>query len=243
MKISRNSSQNGVTLIELMVVVAVSSVVMAGMYLFYQTNLRSHITQQAVVDMQQDMRAAAYMLAREIRSAGYDPRETTGATIITARIAEIQFQLDENEDGDFVDETLGNDPNEQIRYLLSNDDGDGMADGTPCNLSREVWNDGLQDVALNIDALNFVYLDADGNDLMDYGAFPPAVPADELENIRTVQITIVGRSGQELPYLFNSGADTGSFTNQQGQVILGTPIDEFRRIRLTTEIRVRNMGL
>ncbi len=241
MMILTNNNHKGFSLIELMVVMAISSIVMAGIYMFYQSNLRSHITQQALVDMQQDMRAAMYMMTREIRVAGYDPTRSTAATFTIASIAEVQFQLDDNGDGDF-DAGGGNDPNEQVRYVLSNDaDGDGVADGTPCNLVRQEWADPVQVVALNIDALNIVYLDQDGTDLIDPAT--GSVPADEIRDIRSVQITIVGRSGEQLPVLFNSGTDNSSFTNQQGTEILGAQNDEFRRMRLTSEVKVRNMGL
>ena len=241
MMISTNNNHKGFSLIELMVVVAITSIVMAGIYMFYQYNLRSHITQQALVDMQQDMRAAMYMMTREIRVAGYDPSRSTAATFTIASIAEVQFQLDDNGDGDF-DDGGGNDPNEQVRYVLSNDaDGDGVADGTPCNLVRQEWADPVQVVALNIDALNIVYLDQDGTDLIDPAT--GSVPADEIRDIRSVQITIVGRSGEQLPVLFNSGTDNTSYINQQDTEILGAQNDEFRRMRLTSEVKVRNMGL
>ena len=41
----------------------------------------------------------------------------------------------------------------------------------------------------------------------------------------------------------NSGTDSTSYTNQQGTEILAAQNDEFRRMRLTSEIKVRNMGL
>jgi type IV pilus assembly protein PilW len=242
MMISTNNNHKGFSLIELMVVMAIASIVMAGIYMFYQSNLRSYITQQTLVDMQQDMRAAMYMMTREIRVAGYDPSRSTAATFLIASTAEVQFQLDDNGDGDFDDGGGGDDPNEQVRYVLSNDaDGDGVADGTPCNLERQEWADPVQVVALNIDALNFVYFDRDGNDLIDPAT--GSVPADDIRDIRSVQITIVGRSGAQLPVLFNSGTDNTSYTNQQGTEILGAQNDEFHRIRLTSEVKVRNMGL
>ena len=242
MMISTHHNHKGFSLIELMVIMAIGSIVMAGIYTFYQSSLRSHITQQTLVDMQQDMRAAMYMMTREIRVAGYDPTRDTGATFLIASSAEVQFQMDDNRDGDFDDGGGGNDPDEQVRYVLSNDaDGDGVADGTPCNLMRQEWADAEQVVALNVDALNIVYFDQDGADLVDPAT--GSVPADEIRNIRSVQITIVGRSGTTVPVLMNSGTDSTSYTNQQGTEILGAQNDEFRRIRLTSEVKVRNMGL
>lgn len=242
MMISKNNNHKGFSILELMVAMAVGSIVIAGIYMFFQSNLRSYITQQTLVDMQQDMRAAMHMMTREIRVAGYDPTRDTDATFLIASTAEVQFQLDDNSDGDFDDGGGGNDPDEQVRYALSNDaDGDGVADGTPCNLMRQEWADAEQVVALNVDALNIVYFDEDGTDLID--PMTGSVPADEIRDIRSVQITIVGRSGAQLPVLFNSSTDNTSYINQQGTEILGAQNDEFRRIRLTSDIKVRNMGL
>ena len=46
----------------------------------------------------------------------------------------------------------------------------------------------------NIDNVQFRYFDGDNSDLMDYGLSPPQVPADELVDIRTVEIQINGRA-------------------------------------------------
>jgi len=96
MMISVNTSQKGFSLIELMVTMAIASVLMAGIYKFYHHQLRTHVTQQEMVDMQQDARAAMYMMTREIRMAGYDPQYNTGATIRTANVAAIAFDSDDN---------------------------------------------------------------------------------------------------------------------------------------------------
>jgi len=53
----------------------------------------------------------------------------------------------------------------------------------------------------NIDNVQFTYLDADNADLIDAPLTPPQVPADELINIRTVeiQITVAEPAGIEEP--------------------------------------------
>ena len=236
---SMHTGNKGMTLIELMVAMAIASVLMAGIYTFYQNQLKSHITQEELVDMQQDARVGMYMMTREIRMAGYDPANT-GATIRTANAGQIAFDSDENDDG-VIDANT-----ERFYFALSNDgDGDGIADGTPCNLERGNWVTpsnpvNLNPVALNIDALNFVYLDADGNTLNDDGA---GNVTTSLPDIRTVQITLVARSGDEVPALMRRREDRTTYTNQQGRVILPAPNDNFRRIRLTAAVKVRNLGL
>jgi type IV pilus assembly protein PilW len=241
MMISTNTSQKGFSLIELMVAMAIASVLMAGIYTFYHNQLKTHITQQEMVDMQQDARAAMYMMTREIRMAGYDP-QNTGATIRTANVAQMAFDSDSDGTADGVI----NANSERFYYALSNDaDRDGLADGTPCNLVRGGWDNSLNPedlnpVALNIDALNFVYLDNDGNTLNDDGN---GNVTSSLADIRSVQITLVARSGDVVPVLMRKHTDNTIYTNQQGTVILPAQNDNFRRIRLTATVKVRNLGL
>ena len=240
---SINSSQKGFSLIELMVSMAIASILMAGIYTFYQNQLKSHITQQQMVDMQQDARAAMYMMTRELRMAGYDP-QNTGATIRTANVAQMAF----DSDSDGAADGVINDNTERFFYALSNDaDEDGLADGTPCNLQRGSWDapaapvsKTMNPLALNIEALNFVYLDIDGDTLNDDGNGNVIA---NIGAIRSVEITLVARSGDALPALMRDQIDNTVYTNQQGRVLLPAPNDNFRRIRLTAAVKVRNLGL
>ena len=217
---SITTSQKGFSLLELMVAMAIASVLMAGIYTFYHNQLKTHITQQEMVDMQQDARAAMYMMTREIRMAGYDPQYNSGATIRTANDEAIAFDSDENRNGVI-------DTDERFYYALNNG-----------SLVRGGWNtpsapvpEDLNPAALNIDALNFVYLDNAGNTTSD------------LPSIRSVQITLVARSGDAVPALMRKRTDSTIYANQQGTIILPAQNDNFRRIRLTTAVKVRNMGL
>ena len=220
----------GFTLVELLVAMAISSIVLASVAAAYRTQIRTHVTQQMVVDMQQNIRGAMYIMQREIRMAGHDPTGLTGASILVADDAQLQFQSDDNGDGDFIDGG-GNDLMEQIRYAMT---GGG-------DLGRQLWNGPLTPLAENIDAINFVYLD---------GADPPnvlATPVPEINrsDIRSVQITIVARSGQNLPGLFYQATDDRIYRNQQGTIILDMSAapDSFRRQLLTAEVKCRNLGL
>ena len=105
-------------------------------------------------------------------------------------------------------------------------------------------------IATDIDALNFVYLDVDGNDLINYALTPPQVPAADLDEIVSVQITIVARAGQsERQGLPGNKTDTKVYMNQQDRpgddwdVIMPAPNDRYRRIVLTADVKCRNLGL
>jgi type IV pilus assembly protein PilW len=136
-------------------------------------------------------------------------------------------------DGDF------NDEEENLRYALDNDaDGDGIADGTPCHLGRErIAGGGLQPICENVDALNFVYLDADGV-VLD----PVGTPGD-IGRIRSIEVTVVARSGEQLPGLVNTSVDNRVYRNQRGDIILPAQGDDFIRLVFSTTIKARNLGL
>jgi type IV pilus assembly protein PilW len=210
-------SNRGFSLLELMVSLVVASILMAGIYAAYITQLRAHMTQQLTVEMQQNLRAAMQIMAREIRMAGYNPTTTAGSGITTMFANSFGFTADLNGNG--TTNVAGVDTNENVRYAI-NANGD---------LGRDTGG-GLQPVAEFIDALNFVYLDEDGNITSD--------PTD----VRSVQVTFVGRSSRIIPALFNRQTDTQTYRNQQGQVLLPAPNDLFRRMIITSDIKCRNLG-
>ena len=244
------ANKKGFTLIEILVALAISGVVMTAIYSSYRNQVSSHTTQQRIVDMQQNIRGGLTMMEREIRMAGYDPTENAGARITLADRAELTMQMDitggetdniDNDNDGTVDEadeeSYGdgdtNDPNETVRYVLNNDaNKDGIADATPCHLGRDTGG-GRQPAAYNIDALNFVYLDASGTVL--------ATPVSNPNLIRTIQVTMVAREGTRVPVLSYKTTNTRTYQNQQGQVVLPAQNDNFRRLILTSNIYCRNM--
>ena len=253
-----SSKSRGFSLVELMVALALSSIIMGIIYASYQAQLRSQLTQQQVVEMQQNARAAMFAMEREIRLAGYDPTDSGFPQITSAQTGSITFSMDINNGvDDDLDGTTDefdergqpnvdgdtNDNLEQITYRLSNDaGGDGIADGLDCNLERQYWDGAAMqtdDISLNIDVLNFVYLDENGNDLI----VGSSVPAGQLADIRSVQISIVARAGENPRYgLPNQDLDNKDYENQQGAVILPAQNDRFRRIVLSADVLCRNLG-
>ena len=169
-------------MVELLVVLAVSSIVLSLMYQVYRSQLKSHTTQQELVGMQQNLRAALYLIERDIRMAGHGPNGGVADPAITiARDDEIEFAMDvtggstlEPSDGDTAD------PGEQMTYRhdVSGD------------LIRNA-NDGNGDQPIlpleDIDSITFVYKDEDGTTL-DYAALA-ADPAERSE-IRSVEIIL-----------------------------------------------------
>jgi type IV pilus assembly protein PilW len=215
--------EHGFTLMELLVVILMMGVVMAGIYAVYTSQQKSFVVQEDVAEMQQNLRAAMFFLVRDIRLSGCNPTGKADAGITTANANTISMSMDirgKNPD-DPPDGDTG-DPEERVTYALMDTDGDGNVD----SLGRDTGA-GLVAVASNIEALNFVYLDVNGN-----------ITAD-LTKMRSVQLTVVART--EAPS--NGYVDTTSYKNLQGTVVLPPQNDGFRRRVFATNIRCRNLGL
>jgi type IV pilus assembly protein PilW len=125
MKIQRNNQ--GFSLTELLVAMVIAGVVLSALYSQYLTQQRAYETTEAVTDAQQNLRAAMFMLERDVRMAGYDPTDGaaagfsnatghpqlrhTAATLPTTSY--VCFSWDRDEDGAIADE-------EWIAYTLNN---------------------------------------------------------------------------------------------------------------------------
>jgi type IV pilus assembly protein PilW len=66
-----NKKDRGVTLIELMIVLVIAAVLVAGVYSLFITQHRSYAVQDQVAGVQQDARVALDIMARDIRMAGF----------------------------------------------------------------------------------------------------------------------------------------------------------------------------
>ena len=75
---SNKRYESGFTLMELMIAMAISVVVMAAIYEVYLSQQKAYTTQQMVIEMQQNARAAMSLMKREIRMAGYKPAASDG---------------------------------------------------------------------------------------------------------------------------------------------------------------------
>jgi len=189
--------RDGFTLIELLVAMALAGIVMAAIYSTYYSQQKSFLVQEQLAAMEQNLRAAMFYMERDIRMAGCDPTRAAGAGITTADATSLRFTEDSDGDGALV----------SITYSLYID-----TDGIQ-KLGRDAGG-GTIPVAENIEALDFVYLD---------GASPPNVLNDpgtnnvlpaNIANIRTVQVTVVARTGIE----DRTYTDTTDFYNQHDLV-------------------------
>ena len=200
--------KNGFTLIELLVALAISSIVMAGMFSVYWTQTKSHRKQQQLVERQQNLRAALYLMERDIRMAGYDPTKADIAGIVDAKTDSIQFTMnltggnddlkDNDNDGQIDEPTPGqesdgidndgdgaiDEPDEADESKYSDDDVDDPGENISYQLvgTDLIRNDGTDDqtAAFNIRSIQFDYFENPTEDVPD----PPTLLDSSLTPVR-----------------------------------------------------------
>ncbi|MEE4111298.1 MAG: prepilin-type N-terminal cleavage/methylation domain-containing protein [Desulfobacteraceae bacterium] len=234
----RRSDQFGFTLIELMIAMVIGSILMVAVVSAYQIQVSSKNTQEALTDMNTTARAALEIITHELSTAGCDPNNTDTAGIVNATANDLTFTMDigNTAGNSFRPDGLLDGPDEQIRYAIN-------AAG---NLGRDRLDGaGLQPLARNVDAIDFVYLD--GSNPPNVIASP--VAAANLGDIRSIQITVVARAGRAAPGFMKTTVDNRLYTNQQGNALVfangvpNPPNDSFRRLLLTTTVNCRNLGV
>lgn len=246
----QTNNKHGFTLIEIVVAMAVTFIVAAAIFATYRAQQMTHITQRELVSMNQNIRSAAYFITRDLRMAGYDPEWDSGATILVADEGAFQFQADLNGDNEIQN-------NEVFRYALTNDaNGDGVADGLPCHLGRDVGvapgNTGLQIIAEDIQAIDFQYMTYSPNSpFLPVSMNAPiggidgvlvGPPGNLQEDIRFIRLTIVATSGDSTAVMAFKRNDSNQYWNAlQDRLTLGSQNDTLRRSMLITEIQLRNM--
>lgn len=162
----------------------ISTLILIAIYSVFTITSKNFTTQNATASAQQSLRVAIGLMARDIRAAGLDPIDTDSFGVEHATRTKIRITADsiDSGTGEFngtVDETNF----ERITYEFQGNQivqtlYEGTASANPAPLIS------------NINNVQFSYLAADNSDLIDNGLSPPQVPADELINIRTVEIQI-----------------------------------------------------
>jgi len=170
----------GFTLVEVMVCIAIISIVFGAIYRSFDIFNRSYTTENVKAGVQQKTRIGIDLMARDIRLAGLDPLGTADAGFIAGgtNASSIQFTADHNYDGDL------DDPFENVTYALNGDILEQTADLGSGSVAATLLN--------NVTDLTFVYLDATDT--------PMAAPI-QVDDIRTVLIslTLQRPAGRQAP--------------------------------------------
>ena len=159
----------GFTLIEVLMCIAILSIVFGAVYRSFDIFNRSYTTENVKAGVQQKTRIGIDLMARDIRLTGLDPLGSANAGFISGgtNTASIQFSADHNYDGEL------DDPFENITYALNG------------NVLQQTTDLGSGSVAAtllnNVTDLTFIYLDATDT-LM-------AAPI-QVDEIRTVLVSL-----------------------------------------------------
>ncbi len=222
-KIMQNES--GVTLVELMVSLVISSFVIAGVYGVYTIQKKSYTVQEQVVEMQQRLRSAMDFLVRDIRMAGSNPDSESKCSgkIVAANAKDMKFRacnLDKDEDDYEI--TVSFDSGEKKLSLIR----DNLNTSTPASMP----------IADGVDNFEIQYISGYKDDLKPEIA--SVATQSERDKIRAVQISLLIRSTYPDPeYTDATAYKMGSGTEWT------PPASErnYHRRLLVTTIQLRNM--
>ena len=170
----------GFTLVEVMMCVAIISIVFGTIYRSFDIFSRSYTKENVKAGVQQKTRIGVDLMARDIRLAGLDPLGVADAGFISGgtNTSSIQFSADHNYDGDL------DDPFENITYALNGD----ILEQTSDLGSGPV----VATLLDHVTDLTFTYLDATDTLLTE----PIAV--DEIRTV-LISLTLQRPAGREEP--------------------------------------------
>ena len=257
----------GFTLIEMMIVVAIFAFVSGATYSIYGVQQRSYLRQEQIVEMQQNVRAFLFFIEKDIRMAGYDPRKTAGAGIITAKPTEVVFSADLGRprtspvdcagagcdsmpDGEIISvtSTCTNCVAETIRYALKSapvPQANGqVAIGLTTSVQKTfngTTSTNAQDVVDGIEALEFLYNLNDGTAEIEV----PGATGKNLSDIRSITVSLLARTRNHLmgykqpdSYQYPASNAAHSSTGRRW----GPFTDDFMRRVVITNIQCRNLA-
>jgi len=225
---STDRKRLGFTLVEVLLALLLTAIVAAAIYKTLGSQQKVYKLQDESIEMQQNLRAASDIMAREIRMIGYHPANCTAYAppaasgfIIQASATVFRFTFDTTgEDCDVFDKEdieyylAGTDLRRKIRFVEDSEDHEDT--GT---------------LTSNIERLEFCYL-------MDSGS-STTTPSNYNE-IRSVEITLLVKASEKDP-------DPGYRNKQAYQTPCGAswgPFnDQYRRKILSTSAWCRNLGL
>lgn len=243
----------GFTLVELLIVMLVMSITMGAIYAIYATVVKTYSHQREIANMQQNMRAAMYLIKNDIRNAGRNPLMdgSVGITGVGRWNPDADDPLgypgiimtsrfDANFDGD-IDTT---DPVRTIAYRVFDTDGDGRRelrrwDSQSPNPAWDLVFDGIEDIG-------FAYAYDTDNDLdldrsaVAGGGLGPVIWAINTDNLQGLDVNVDNVPDGDVNVL-DDGDNDGDIDTVDGG--LGTQIDlnDIRAVRIWILARSRQI--
>jgi type IV pilus assembly protein PilW len=239
------NNESGFTLIELMVALAMATIVIGVIYAAYNIQTKIYTEQDKTAEMQQNLRAGMWYLQREARMAGYNPENIKdnscgiGAVTLaapgihTAEADTFGFSMDFK--GDDITDKDGDedcdDPGENVTYSIN---ASNLVRAAPSNRNP---------IAENITEIDFLYLLEDSHGVRTLSRDP-----GNLKDIVAVQVSMLARSKTEdraakTTSTFTLPVPTWGAPNLANAKTWQKPDDSYRYRLLTTTINCRNIGL
>jgi prepilin-type N-terminal cleavage/methylation domain-containing protein len=181
MKIRLLKNKKGVSIIELLVVLVISGIVVAGIYRVFVAQSKAYTVQDQEVEIQQNIRSAMEILLRDLRMTGCDDDSLNSPiTIINPIVVDPDNNSHVTVNYEHFDQALG--------YQLYTVDYSRDATG---NLIR-TWTTAppatttTETISNNVDALNFTY----GVDTNGDGTIENWVPAAGVGGTKIVAVRV-----------------------------------------------------
>ena len=187
---SELKSNDGFTLVELFVSMALSLTVLAAVYSFYKVQARNLKVQENRQEAMEYARGVLDLMAREIRNAGYNPNQATSGTncagtptagtpgVVTATSSLLKFTYDSTCDGNC------NGTDEEITYEYQSPGPQNCAGGTG-DIVRTANGTSESITDCNVTAFSYTYYAKDSSTAMS-----PVVVA----NIQRLKVSITIQS-------------------------------------------------
>ncbi len=151
-------NQRGVTLIELLVALVITSFLMAGVYQAVVHQGKAYTAQEQAADVQQTVRVAMDHMVRDIRMAGYDDDSSTSKIVIPDPVTTGSSQLSLRYEYDETTEHT-------VTYRLN---GDQLAKKLTATTDAGVSNSTEEIVLEGVESLDFSYgLDTDNDGVVN----------------------------------------------------------------------------
>jgi type IV pilus assembly protein PilW len=183
------NTNNGFTIIELLIAIAIMGIIIGALFSFSIAQRKYFSVQAQISEMTQNTRAAMDMIGGELAMAGYRPSDLT-PVFSGIPYSDSQLQIY----AEFNGNNVRDDTYENITYTY--DSGEKQIKR---NTNR---GGGNQTFSENIQSFTFEYLDSQGN------------PTTTTANIRQIRLTITGRTSKsDHLYPDNSGYRTYTLTS------------------------------
>jgi prepilin-type N-terminal cleavage/methylation domain-containing protein len=174
MKIHSTFNEKGITLIELLVALAISAIVLAGVYQLFISQTRSYAKQDQVVEVQQSVRSAMEILLRDLRMTGFDDdnpsskyTDLTSIAVATPIVTPVQANSI-TVSYEYFDRTVGTSGEYQLHSVAYAVNGSNLVRTRTVTKPNKTTSTTSEILLPNVFALTFTYgVDRNNDGVMD----------------------------------------------------------------------------